>query len=37
VTSGPELPELAELELVWVLEQDGELFLRYALRSRGGS
>jgi 5-amino-6-(5-phosphoribosylamino)uracil reductase len=31
VTSGPELPELAELELVWVLEQDGELFLRYAL------
>jgi riboflavin-specific deaminase-like protein len=32
VTSGPELPELAELELVWALEQEGELFLRYALR-----
>jgi riboflavin-specific deaminase-like protein len=32
VTSGPELPELASLELVWVLEEAGSLFLRYALR-----
>jgi riboflavin-specific deaminase-like protein len=31
VTSGPELPELAPLELVWALEEDGSLFLRYAL------
>jgi len=32
VTSGPTLPELAPLELVWVLEQGSSLFLRYALR-----
>jgi 5-amino-6-(5-phosphoribosylamino)uracil reductase len=32
VTSGPELPELAPLELIWVLEEGGSLFLRYALR-----
>ncbi len=32
VTTGPELPELAQLELVWALEEDGSLFLRYALR-----
>jgi riboflavin biosynthesis pyrimidine reductase len=31
VTSGPELPELAPLELVWALEEGGSLFLRYAL------
>jgi 5-amino-6-(5-phosphoribosylamino)uracil reductase len=31
VTAGPELPELASLELVWVLEEDGSLLLRYAL------
>jgi riboflavin biosynthesis pyrimidine reductase len=27
-----ELPETIELELVWLLEQDGELFARYRLR-----
>jgi riboflavin-specific deaminase-like protein len=32
VTSGPELPELASLALVWALEEGGSLFLRYALR-----
>jgi 5-amino-6-(5-phosphoribosylamino)uracil reductase len=31
VTSGPELPEPNELELVWALERAGSLFLRYAL------
>jgi riboflavin-specific deaminase-like protein len=33
ISSGPELAELALLELVWALEQAGSLFLRYALRS----
>jgi 5-amino-6-(5-phosphoribosylamino)uracil reductase len=32
VTSGPELGELASLDLIWLLEDQGELFLRYALR-----
>jgi riboflavin biosynthesis pyrimidine reductase len=32
VTSGPELGELVSLELIWLLEDHGELFLRYALR-----
>lgn len=27
-----ELPEVAELELLWLLEQDGELFARYRRR-----
>jgi len=27
-----ELPEVAELELLWLLEQDGELFARYRSR-----
>jgi riboflavin-specific deaminase-like protein len=31
VTSGPELPELASLKLVWALEDESALFLRYAL------
>jgi riboflavin-specific deaminase-like protein len=30
VTSGPELARLTPLELVWVLESEGALFLRYA-------
>jgi riboflavin biosynthesis pyrimidine reductase len=28
----PELPELVELELAWLLEQEGELFARYRRR-----
>lgn len=32
VTAGGELPELAALQLVWVLEREGSLFLRYAMR-----
>jgi len=32
ITGGPELPELGPLELVWLLEDAGSLFLRYALR-----
>jgi 5-amino-6-(5-phosphoribosylamino)uracil reductase len=32
VTAGPELPEIGTLELIWVLEEAGSLFLRYALR-----
>jgi riboflavin biosynthesis pyrimidine reductase len=30
ITSGPELTELRPLRLVWALEHDGHLFLRYA-------
>jgi 5-amino-6-(5-phosphoribosylamino)uracil reductase len=33
ITSGPELPEAAALELEWVLERSGSLYLRYALAS----
>jgi riboflavin biosynthesis pyrimidine reductase len=36
ITRGPELPEVAELELIWVLEHDGALFLRYARRREAG-
>jgi riboflavin biosynthesis pyrimidine reductase len=32
ITSGPELPELQPLELVWALEHEGSLYLRYAVR-----
>ena len=31
ITSGPELPDLQRLELVWALEHEGSLYLRYAL------
>jgi riboflavin biosynthesis pyrimidine reductase len=31
VTRGPELPELQELEPIWVLERERTLFLRYRL------
>lgn len=31
ITSGPELPELAPLELVWALEHSSALYLRYAV------
>jgi riboflavin biosynthesis pyrimidine reductase len=31
ITVGPELPDLAELGLEWVLERAGSLFLRYGL------
>jgi riboflavin biosynthesis pyrimidine reductase len=34
VTSGPELPELQSMELMWALERAGSLFLRYALSAR---
>lgn len=33
ITAGPPLDELAPLELVWVLERDGTLYLRYRLRT----
>jgi riboflavin-specific deaminase-like protein len=32
VVEGPALPVPAELDLAWVLESDGELFLRYVAR-----
>jgi 5-amino-6-(5-phosphoribosylamino)uracil reductase len=32
ITSGPELPELRDLEVIWALERHGSLYLRYALR-----
>lgn len=32
ITSGPPLSELLHLNLVWALERDGSLFLRYATR-----
>jgi riboflavin-specific deaminase-like protein len=31
LTSGPALPDPAEMELVWALERAGSLYLRYAL------
>lgn len=31
-----ELPEVAELQLAWLLEEDGELFARYRRRERAG-
>jgi riboflavin-specific deaminase-like protein len=31
ITHGPPLPELADLRLVWALERDSSLYLRYAL------
>jgi riboflavin biosynthesis pyrimidine reductase len=33
LTTGPELPELRDMELVGVLERAGSLFLRYRLRN----
>jgi len=32
ITNGPPLGELRELSLVWALESDGALFLRYGRR-----
>lgn len=32
ITSGPELPEPQPLELIWALEHENSLYLRYALR-----
>lgn len=32
MTSGPSLPDAAELELVWALERRSSLYLRYAVR-----
>jgi riboflavin biosynthesis pyrimidine reductase len=34
ITNGPELPELAGLAPVWVLEREGALFLRYRFGER---
>lgn len=31
ITSGPELPELREAQVAWLLERQGSLYLRYAL------
>jgi riboflavin-specific deaminase-like protein len=31
LTSGPALPDPAEMELVWALEREGSLYLRYGL------
>jgi riboflavin-specific deaminase-like protein len=33
ITSGPELPEPRLLSLIWALELDGALYLRYAIRT----
>jgi 5-amino-6-(5-phosphoribosylamino)uracil reductase len=33
ISNGPELPELAELELLWALERAGSLYLRYRVGS----
>jgi 5-amino-6-(5-phosphoribosylamino)uracil reductase len=32
ITSGPQLPEIQPLELIWALEHENSLYLRYALR-----
>jgi riboflavin-specific deaminase-like protein len=37
ILEGDELPEIAELELAWLLEQDGELFARYRRRTSGAT
>jgi riboflavin-specific deaminase-like protein len=34
IVAGQPLPELVPLELVWVLEEDSELFLRYKIGAR---
>ena len=34
IVAGQPLPEVAPLELVWVMEDDGELFLRYKIGAR---
>lgn len=34
ISAGPELNELVSLELVWALEHDSSLYLRYATRER---
>jgi len=31
ISNGPELPELATLDLIWALEHADSLFLRYAV------
>ncbi len=31
MTNGPELPELRKLQLIWALERERTLFLRYGL------
>lgn len=33
LTTGPELPELTELQIGWALERNGSLFLRYRLHA----
>jgi 5-amino-6-(5-phosphoribosylamino)uracil reductase len=33
ITTGPELPQLREMRLRWLLERNGSLYLRYALKS----
>ena len=37
IVAGAPLPELVSLELVWVLEADGELFLRYKIGARSSA
>jgi riboflavin biosynthesis pyrimidine reductase len=32
LTTGPGLPALVPLRLIWALEHEGNLFLRYSLR-----
>jgi riboflavin biosynthesis pyrimidine reductase len=34
IVAGQPLPELAGLELIWALEEDGELYLRYRVVNR---
>ncbi len=36
IVDGPALAEPVDMELTWLLECDGHLFLRYALHARGG-
>jgi riboflavin biosynthesis pyrimidine reductase len=36
ITSGPELMEARDLDLIWLLERNGSLYLRYSLRSPTG-
>jgi riboflavin-specific deaminase-like protein len=36
ITAGPELAQARDLDLIWVLERNGSLYLRYSMRSATG-
>jgi riboflavin-specific deaminase-like protein len=36
ITAGPELADARDLDLIWLLERNGSLYLRYSMRSATG-